>query len=62
VWVGFSVYNQSLNIEVNPNAASYTTPISPTFNTDEITGITTRIEEGFSVSPEEFFLLTEQED
>jgi hypothetical protein len=62
VWVSFSVYNQSINVSINPNASNYTRPIKPTFNTEEIGKITERIEENFSVSPSEFFLLVGEED
>ena len=62
VWVGMSVYLQSASAEINPNASSYSSSISPTFDTNEIEKINARIEEGFSISPEEFFLLTEESD
>lgn len=61
VWVGFSIYFQARDAEVNPNASNYTTHIDSTFDTEEINKINTRIDEGFSVSPEEFFLLTEED-
>lgn len=60
VWVGFSSYLQSQSVEINPNASNYTKPISTTFDIDEIEGITVRIEESFPISPQEFFLLTEE--
>jgi Tfp pilus assembly protein PilO len=59
VWVGYSAYLQSVDIEINPNASSYTRTIRSTFDTEEIENINTRITENFSVSPEEFFLLDE---
>ncbi len=61
-WVGFSAYFQTQEVEINPNAQNYTRPINPSFDTEEIQGISSRIEESFPVSPEEFFLLTGQED
>lgn len=58
-WVGLSIYFQMDNTEIDPNASSYTKEINPSFDTEEIQKIDTRITEGFSVSPEEFTLLTE---
>jgi high-affinity nickel permease len=59
VWVGLSAYFQTRDVEINPNAASYTRSIKATFDIEEIEAVNTRITEGFSVSPKEFFLLTE---
>jgi cell division protein FtsL len=61
VWVGFSIYFQAQDAEVNPNASSYTNHIDASFDIDEINNIKARISSGFSVSPEEFFLLTEED-
>jgi len=58
-WVGLSIYFEAEDEEVDSNASSYTNPVDSTFDTEEIEKINTRIEEGFSVSPEEFFLLIE---
>jgi len=63
VWVGSSAYIQTQRIEINPNASSYTRSVKSSFDTDEIESVNTRISQSFSVSPEEFFLLTgETED
>jgi len=62
VWVGVSVYTQTQTIDTNPNATNYTRPIRSTFDLEEIEGVKIRIEEGFPVSPQEFFLLTEEEN
>lgn len=59
-WVGSSVYMQTQEVDINPNAANYTRPIKSTFDAEEIEKVSTRIEEGFSVSPQEFFLLIEE--
>lgn len=58
-WVGFSAYFQTQEVEINPNAQNYTRSISASFDVEEIQGVSSRIEESFPVSPEEFFLLTE---
>lgn len=58
-WVGSSAYMQSQSVEINPNASSYTRAVKSVFDTEEIENINTRITENFSVSPEEFFLLSE---
>ncbi len=63
VWVGSSAYIQTQRVEINPNASSYTRSVKSSFDTNEIEAVNTRISQGFSVSPEEFFLLTgEKED
>jgi hypothetical protein len=58
-WVGFSIYYQSVEIDVNSNATTYTKPISNTFDTDTIEEVTDRTEESFPVSPQEFLKLNQ---
>jgi high-affinity nickel permease len=57
VWVGSSIYFQNANVEINPNASSYTNQLRMTFDLDELETITERTEESFPVSPEEFLSL-----
>jgi flagellar biosynthesis protein FlhB len=58
-WVGFSLYYQSVELDVNPNAINYTKPISNTFSTETIDEVTERTEDSFPVSPQEFLKLNQ---
>jgi hypothetical protein len=58
-WVGFSLYSQSIEIDVNANATNYTKPISPSFDLENLSEITERTEESYPVSPQEFLKLNE---
>ncbi|MDD4382187.1 MAG: hypothetical protein PHE21_02485 [Candidatus Dojkabacteria bacterium] len=58
-WIGGSIYYQSINIDVNPNAQSYTGALRPTFDLEELSKVTDRTEKSFPVSPSEFLVLTE---
>lgn len=58
-WVGFSLYYQSVELDVNPNATNYTKPISNTFSTETIDEVTERTEDSFPVSPQEFLKLNQ---
>jgi hypothetical protein len=62
VWVGLSAYLQTQAVDINPNATNYTRPIRSSFDIEEIEGVKIRIEKGFPVSPQEFFLLTETDN
>ena len=62
VWVGLSAYFQTQAVDINPNAANYIRPIRSSFDIEEIERVKIRIEEGFPVSPQEFFLLTETDN
>ena len=57
VWVVFSIYFQSSNIDINPSADSYTGQLRNTFDIEELEEITERTEESFPVSPQEFLSL-----
>jgi hypothetical protein len=58
-WVGFSLYAQSIELDINANATNYTKPISPTFDTENLNEITERTDESYPVSPQEFLRLNE---
>jgi hypothetical protein len=58
-WVGFSLYSQSIDLDIDPNATSFTKPISPTFDTETLGEITERTSDSFPVSPEEFLRLNQ---
>lgn len=57
VWVGFSVYFQTVTIDINPNATNFTKPINDYFDTEVLDEITAKTQESFPVSPEEFLKL-----
>lgn len=58
-WVGTSVYFQSTQIEVNPNAKSYTKTLKSTFDTDEMDKVVERIQASYSITPSEFLNLSQ---
>jgi len=53
IWVGFSVYFTVSKAEINPNAETYTTPISETFDMDALDGLKSGISDDLPVQPEE---------
>lgn len=58
-WVVSSIYFSSTNVDVNPNASSYTRQLSTSFNQDELGLVTERTGKSFTVSPSQFLNLTE---
>ena len=56
-WIGSSIYFQNNNIDINPNANSYTNQIKNQFDLAELEMITERTGKSFPVSPEEFLSL-----
>jgi Cu/Ag efflux pump CusA len=59
VWVGFSLYFQETAIDVDPDATNYTKPINSSFDTEIIEEVSTRTQESFPVSPQEFLKLND---
>lgn len=58
-WIGFSIYFQAEDLEVDPNAENYTKPISSTFDTETLKDVTDRTSDSFPVSPQEFLRLNQ---
>ena len=56
-WVGSLIYFQNSNVDINPNASSYTGQLREKFDLDELELITDRTKNSFPVSPEEFLSL-----
>ncbi len=56
-WIGFSVYYDTNDLDVDPNASSYTKQLQSSFDTESLTEITKRTEQAFPVSPDEFLSL-----
>lgn len=61
-WVGFYIYFKQADIEINPNAASYTKAIDSTFDTDTLDMVNKKTESTLPVSPSEFLDLTQSND
>jgi len=58
-WVGFSIYFQSIDLDIDANATNYTKPINSSFDTETLDSITKRTDESFPVSPQEFLRLNQ---
>lgn len=58
-WVGSSVYFQSIVLDIDDNATSYTKPINPSFDTEALEAITERTDRSFPVSPQQFLRLNQ---
>lgn len=64
IWVGFSVYFSFSNVDVNPNAQSYTQLLSGRFDADTLNKVTERVKK-LPILPDTFTKLnnqTEQEN
>lgn len=61
IWVGFNVYFSVRKIEINPNAASYTQPLAPKFDTTAFDNVVEKIKL-LPVQPSEFQSLTTPTD
>jgi hypothetical protein len=58
-WVGFSIYFQSIDLDIDPNATSFTKPISTSFDTEVLEEVSERTDESFPISPQEFLKLNQ---
>lgn len=54
VWVGFSVYLVDTQVDVNPNATSYTNAIKDSFDAELLDQLDSRIEDNLLVKPDVF--------
>lgn len=61
VWIGFSIYFQSIDLEVDPKAKDFTKPISSTFDMEVLETVAERTEESFPVPPQEFLDLNKND-
>lgn len=59
VWVGSTIYFSTNDVDVNPNASSYTKQLSTSFDEEELNLVTERTSKSFTVSPSQFLNLTE---
>ncbi len=55
VWLGLTTISKRVFSEVNPNATSYTKPLSKNFDMEVIEKVSERTEKSFPVLPIEFF-------
>ncbi len=62
VWVGSTIYFSTNNVDVNPNASSYTKQLSTSFDEEELNLVTDRTSKSFTVSPTQFLNLTKTSD
>ncbi len=53
-WIGFSVYFNTTELDINPSATSYMQHINPTFETKGLQDMIDRSKENLPVSPTEF--------
>jgi hypothetical protein len=51
VWVGFSVYFTMNTVNINPNANSYISPITPTFDKNSFDKIIEKVDSTLPVHP-----------
>lgn len=61
-WVSTTIYFEGSNVDVNPNAETYTKQLKTAFETEYLEDVTTRTETSFSISPSEFLNLTKTTD
>ena len=62
VWDGSTIYFSTNNVDVNPNASSYTKQLSTSFDEEELNLVTDRTSKSFTVSPTQFLNLTKTSD
>ncbi len=60
-WIGFSVYYQTVDIDINPNATNFTKPINDSFNEEVLEEVVDRTEASFPVSPQEFLKFNQKD-
>jgi hypothetical protein len=58
-WIGFSIYFQRVDLDIDPNATNFTKPISSSFNTEVLGEVSDRTDESFPISPQEFLKLNQ---
>jgi hypothetical protein len=59
VWVASSIYFERSEVNINPNASSYTDQLEKNFNIEELEKIIEKTEESLPISPQDFFNLVE---
>lgn len=57
VWVGLYIYYESSEVEINPLADSYVSPLQNSFDLEELEEVSRRTKDHFPVLPEVFFTL-----
>jgi len=60
-WVGFSIYFQTVDLDIDANATSYTKQISSSFDTEALDDVADRTDESFPISPQEFLVLNQED-
>ena len=59
VWVGFYIYFESTNIDIDSNAENYTKQLKSNFDLEELKEISEKVENNFPVAPEVFLSLVD---
>lgn len=56
-WIGMGIYFVTTDVKVDPNAKTYITHISPSFQTDGLDLVIERIDDNLPISPSSFSAL-----
>jgi hypothetical protein len=59
VWVGFYIYFESTNIDIDSNAENYIKQLKSNFDLEELKEISEKVENNFPVAPEVFLSLVD---
>jgi len=60
-WIGFSIYFQRVDLDIDSNATNFTKPISASFSTEVLENVSDRTEKSFPISPQEFLKLNQED-
>ncbi len=58
VWGGVLIFSKESFSTLNPNAETYTKPLSPKFDEEILDAVSERIQNGFAIQPSSFFEMT----
>lgn len=58
VWGGVLIFSKESFSSLNPNAETYTKPLSPKFDEEVLDAVSERIQNGFAIQPSSFFEMT----
>jgi hypothetical protein len=61
VWVGLSVYFESSEVSIDPNAETYKTQLKDSFDIEELEMVYERTQDTLPITPEVFLSLVEKD-
>lgn len=61
IWVGLTIYWESSDVEINPNAENYTNQLQTSFDLEDLDTIAEKTEKHFPVGPDVFLSLVEED-